>query len=222
MCDELLRPGEKLVCARCAGRMPLIDGPRCLRCGRPLSRQEQEYCSGCVRESHTFIRGECTFRYEKALRRAVLSMKFKNRRDYLDFFAAAMAYRHEAFLRAVRPAVIVPVPMHPKKKAARGYDQCELLARRLGRLTGIPVCARSLVRVKYTTPQKGLGREERRQNLTNAFAVKDPGPLGSPVLLLDDIYTTGSTLDAAGQTLREAGFPEIYFLALCTGEDTGL
>ena len=219
LCDRILAPDEYLICRKCAPVLPVIRQPVCLRCGRPLHRAEQEYCIGCQCTEHAFIRGECTFVYEKAFRQSVLRMKFRNRRDYLDFYAAAMAFRHTGFLCRIRPGVLLPVPMYPAKRARRGYDQCRLLARKLSALIHVPVQDDNLIRVRDTMPQKGLNREERRENLKDAFALKNPDILSEPVLLLDDIYTTGSTLDEIAKVLRENGFEEIYFLALCTEEE---
>ncbi|MCD8022327.1 MAG: hypothetical protein LUF30_04915, partial [Lachnospiraceae bacterium] len=167
-------------------------------------------------------------------------------RDYLDFYAEAMALAGERYLQYWKAEVIVPIPMHWKKRAARGYNQSELLAERISRLTGIP-CEKKMLRcVRYTGNQKELGRGERRKNLRGSFEAESPGGIAkdktalsdrkclascrdekekyqnwqapSRVLLIDDVYTTGSTMDEAARALRAAGVRQIYFLVLCTGK----
>lgn len=205
-----------------------------MKCGKPVGSSETEFCRDCARTSHLFDQGRAAFTYTGAMRHSVYRMKAQNRRDYLDFYAAAMVRAGSRYLEAWRPEVIVPIPMHWKKRAARGYNQSELLAVRISRLTGIP-CDRKLLRcVRYTGVQKELGREERLRNLRGSFEVRfpaeglcrperrnDPPDAGqrmpARVLLIDDVYTTGSTMDEAARALRAAGVRQIFFLMLCTG-----
>ena len=182
---------------------------------------QKEYCHICEAGEQVFTEGECTFIYEKAFRDSVIRMKFENRREYLDFYAASMALRHRAFLERIRPEAVIPIPMHKQKKKERGYDQCLLLARRFCRLTGIPMRGDVLVRNRATKPQKGLNRQERRANLQGAFSCACKDFTGNCVLLLDDIFTTGSTVNEAAGVLREAGVEKVYFIALCTERDSG-
>ena len=145
-------------------------------------------------------------------------MKFENKREYLDFYAWAMARAGKDFMDRIRPAVLMPVPMHPGKRRERGFDQSRILAEKLGKLTGISVDARSLTRNRFTLPQKDLDVRERKRNLRGAFSVKKGSLLREPVLLIDDIYTTGATMDEIARTLENEGIKRIYFLALCTGK----
>ena len=149
------------------------------------------------------------------MRESVLRMKFHNRRDYLDFYAAAMLQRHRKFLQEVKPQTLLGVPVHPSKRRERGYDQCRLLARKISGLCGIPVSEDNLVRIRYTKPQKGLGRRERTINLQDAFRLNDPAQIREPVLIIDDIYTTGATIDAVTAQMNRDGLRHVYCLALC-------
>ena len=129
-----------------------------------------------------------------------------------------MAEAGAAFIRSCGIRVLVPVPMNPKKRRERGFDQSRLLAERLGRILNIPVDGESLVRNRYTRPQKELDARGRRSNLRGAFSLREGAGLPEPVLLIDDIYTTGATMDEICKTLQNAGIYQIYFLALCTGK----
>ncbi len=201
-----------------------------MKCGKPVGSREEEFCGDCLRTGHLFDQGRAAFTYSGAMRRSVYRMKAQNRRDYLDFYADAMVRAGGRCLEAWRPEVIVPIPMHWKKRAARGYNQSELLAVRIGRLTGIP-CDRKLLRcVRYTGVQKELGRGERLRNLKGSFEARQSGEhrkifentadsgIPSRVLLIDDVYTTGSTMDEAARALRAVGVRQIFFLVLCTGQ----
>ncbi|MCD7746041.1 MAG: ComF family protein [Lachnospiraceae bacterium] len=221
LCDQI-RPARSaqynLVCESCRPSLPWISEPACMKCGKPLAREESEYCEDCMRTRHLFDQGRAAFAYSGALRHSVYRMKFQNRRDYLDFYAEAMVRAGQRCLELWHPQVIVPVPMHWKKRATRGYNQSELLAVRISRLTGIP-CDKKLLRcIRYTGNQKELNRRERLQNLKGSFAVRMPEPSQERVLLIDDVYTTGSTMDEAARALRDAGVRQIYFLTICTGK----
>ncbi len=217
ICQRILPAGGERVCKVCRAKLPFIREPLCKKCGKPLYRDTEEYCTVCRKMDHAFIRGRSTFVYEKEFRESVQRMKFYNHREYLDFYAEEMVRSQRAFIRAVTPSVLIPVPMNEKKRRERGFDQSRLLAVKIGRLTGIPVDTESLIRQRYTLPQKELGAQERISNLKNAFRLLRADKIREPVLLIDDIYTTGSTIDEICRTLHEAGITQVYFLALCTG-----
>lgn len=218
LCERVLGLREGLVCASCAERLPYIREPVCKKCGKPLEREEQELCPDCARGVHAFVCGRSVFLYEKAFRRSVGRMKFQNRREYLDFYAEAMAKQGKQFLDRWKPAVILPVPMNERKRRRRGFDQSRLLAVRLARLTGIPADTENLVRIRDTRPQKDLDARQRKENLKDAFALKEGARIPEPVLLVDDIYTTGATLDEISRLLQRHGISRIYFLVLSTGK----
>lgn len=218
-CDEVLGRKEKkeLCCSACKGKIPWVKDPVCLKCGKPVGSAEAEYCPDCQKSHHMFDQGAAVFTYSGCMPGSIYRLKASNRRDYIDFFAAAMKMQSGKYLKRWQPQVIVPVPMHPKKRAARGYNQAELLAERVSELTGIPFDRNILCCIKKTKVQKSLGRSERQKNLRGSFVVqKDPGKL-KRVLVIDDVYTTGSTMDEIARTLKNAGVEQVYFLVLCTG-----
>ena len=219
LCGCVLTGKEQYVCAGCREKLPFITDPYCLRCGRPIRDETKEYCPQCEKVSRQFDEGRCTFRYEGALRDALLDMKFKNRREYIPFFAAAMASRNRAYLQRNHFDMIIPVPLHPRKKAERGFDQCALIGRELSEQTGIPLRCGILKRVRYTSPQKTLNARERSINLEGAFAVNEGTlPPGARVLLIDDILTTGATLSECSRVLKKSGAGKVGFLALSAPE----
>ncbi len=218
LCDGILAEKERLCCRECEGKLPWVRGPVCMKCGKPVSGGEQELCGDCRVIRHSFDRGAAAFTYTGEMRQSVYRMKFENRRDYLDFYGEAMARSGARLLERWRPEALVPVPMHWRKKRLRGYNQSELLAERVSRITGIPVDKDLLRCRKYTRSQKVLSRRERLRNLSGSFAVREAGRLPRRVLVIDDVYTTGSTMDAVSGALKDAGISQVNFLTLCIGK----
>lgn len=217
ICDKILPQGSGHICGNCRRGLPYLSEPICKKCGKPLQREEQEYCETCEQETHDFICGRAIFLYEGAFRQSVQRMKFKNRREYLDFYSEEMVREGEKYLRNWQPRTIIPIPMNARKRRERGFDQSFLLAKKVSRLSGIPMMENRLIRWRYTLPQKELNAKERRNNLKDAFKLREGVQIQEPVLLIDDIYTTGATIDAACRTLKKSGIHRIYFLSLCAG-----
>jgi len=114
--------------------------------------------------------------------------------------------------------IILPVPLHPRRQRQRGFNQSALLARELGRYIDVPVKENVLVRKKYTPAQAGLSKFQRMQNLRGAFEVREPETVrGKSVLLVDDVFTTGSTVDECSKVLLQAGVQRVYVITLTTG-----
>ena len=124
----------------------------------------------------------------------------------------------KTFLQQTKPQVIIPVPVHRKKKNRRGYNQAEVLAAAVSRGFSIPIRTDLVLRRKFTKAQKELNRKERKRNLKQAFYVKDEVKNYRTVLIVDDIYTTGSTVNAIAEKLKSRGVQRVYFLVLCIGK----
>lgn len=212
LCDRIIPVGKDRVCGECRGELPWIIQPYCLKCGKMLDRSEKEYCDDCLKRAHDFTQGIAAFRYAGKMRDSVQRMKFSNRREYLDFYAEAMVWRAERWLFLWRPQRIIPVPMHWMKKNRRGFNQSELLAKKIGSLTGIPVMPHAVRKRKNTKDQKKLSGQERRTNLKNAFEVSEDLSDVQSVLVIDDVYTTGSTMDEISRVLKSAGVRNVFFL----------
>lgn len=150
----------------------------------------------------------------------MVAIKYKNKREYLDFYAAAMDRRFRKLVKSWQADVLIPIPVHPSRKRSRGYNQAEELAVRLSKYWDIPVDCDLLVRSKKTAPQRKLNPEERLKNLQEAFALSETygaSQLPECVILIDDIYTTGSTIEACARRLKAAGVKKIHFLSICIG-----
>lgn len=178
-----------------------------------------EYCYDCTRHPRSFECGMALLNYNAAARASMAAVKYNNRREYLDFYAAAMGSRMTGRVRSWQAQVLVPVPIHPARRRKRGFNQAQELARRLSGIWGIPVDSRLLVRTRKTAPQRDLDPAQRLKNLQEAFAVAPGrGADVESVILVDDIYTTGSTVEACTRVLKAAGVRRVYFVAVCIGK----
>lgn len=232
---------DGMVCQGCLDKLSFVTPPVCARCGKQLLVASQVLCSGCTEHPRSFERGVCLLNYEEHAQESMIRIKYGRRSEYADFYGRLMAERLGDEIRKMNPQCIIPVPIHPERFIERGYNQALLLAQELGRCMGIPVERDILVRVKKTVVQKELGAQERLDNLSDAFGVlydageeredadasaraRGSGHRGrvipyDRVLLVDDIYTTGSTIEACTRVLTEAGVKEVYFAAVCTGSE---
>lgn len=225
LCEDVLARGVRGVCSSCRGKLPYITEPRCKHCGKPVSSVRQEYCSGCdARISRSCLDGGLVlWEYTDAMKRVMADFKYGGCEGRADFFAEELAVNYGGRFKAWGIQAIVPVPLHRRKMWFRGYNQAESLALALGEKLRIPVESGCLKRTRYTKPQKGLDSRQRRNNLRHAFSAgkeADRKMKDCPaVLLVDDIYTTGATLEACARVLRRFGIKKVYFACLCTGRD---
>ncbi len=217
VCDNVLPFRGGLICKACAGELETVSEPSCRKCGRRLFSETAEYCRDCLSVSHTFDRCISAFIYNDAMQRSIFRFKYGNRKEYAHFFVQSMARIGGREIKALRPEALIPVPLHKKRLFERGFNQAELLAKGLSKELGIPVITGLLERRKNTAPQKMLSREARRKNLKKAFQLSSCDVKLKRVIVIDDIYTTGSTLDEIAFLLKGAGVQEVYGFTLCSG-----
>jgi competence protein ComFC len=203
------------LCARCAALLEPIRPPACVRCGAP--RRALGDCQRCLGRVFAFDEAVCAAVYDSVVRRAIVNLKFRRWRraaqPLADLLWQAVNFPERTAWRTVD--AIVPVPIHPARRAMRGFNQAEQIAHYLSQRSGVPVQAGWLRRRFYRRPQVGLGQAERLQNVRDAFeAVRSECVRGRTVWLLDDVFTTGSTLDACARALKEAGASLVVALAV--------
>ncbi len=214
VCGEISEDG---ICAPCRRGLSVIREDYCLKCGKPLEEEQEEYCPDCKKRTHAFEAGRAVFSYQGGLRQSLYRLKYEGKKEYGRIFGEEMARYLGPWIRQCGITRIVPVPLHAARQRERGYNQAALPARELGRRMGIPVDEKALYRVKSTVPQKMLDGDERRENLSRAFCLRGEIHPGERILLVDDIYTTGSTADAAAGCLREGGNCLIYVITVAIG-----
>ena len=216
VCDRAVRPFGSLICETCKDRFVYVKQPFCMKCGKELSEETEEYCSDCVKRRHLFDSGRALFAYKSAAD-SIYRFKYKGRQEYGRYYAACMAAWLGEWIVQHEPDAFIPVPIHASKRHVRGYNQAQVLARELGGLMNLPVEDDMVKRVRRTAPMKDLPLAERQNNLKRAFKICRNDVKLKTVIIIDDIYTTGSTIDAMSYELRRAGVEHICFVALAIG-----
>jgi ComF family protein len=190
------------VCRRCRAGLVALPGPRCRRCGSPAGAAVPP-CQECRGRALAFAGAWAPFAYEGTARRLVAALKHRGATRAAAFMSDEIAARAPPGLLA---GVLVPVPAHPARRRRTGMNQAACLARALSRRTGLPV-AQVLARARGSTPQVGLARRERLANARGSVRA-GRGPPAGRLVLVDDVYTTGATLDACARALLVRGADE--------------
>lgn len=213
-CGEICKQG---ICEECRKKVGIIKEPRCKKCGKPIHQEEKEFCYDCEREELCYEQGRSLWLHKLPVSSSIYAFKYKNRRIYGEIYGREMAKAFRKLIHLWQIDVIVPVPLHKKKQKKRGYNQAEILAKEIGFRVNIPVDVTLVKRKINTIPQKEFSRKERKKNLKNAFEITKKIE-GKRVLIIDDIYTTGSTIDAISVLLKKAGVEKTYFLTISIGQ----
>ncbi|HAV00741.1 MAG: ComF family protein [Lachnospiraceae bacterium] len=216
VCSDIVTPGGARICRDCEGVLEYVEEPCCLKCGAPLKDAGEVCCADCSTREHKFDSGRAVFVYNDIMSLSIYGFKYNRRQEYAGFYADEIEKRLGRFIRDLKPDALVPIPLSRKRYIKRGYNQAELISNELSKRIGVPVDADLLVRAKNTKPQKNLSVEERENNLKRAFKIGRNDVSLKTVVLIDDIYTTGSTIDSAAGCLKEYGVKGVYFVVLST------
>ena len=207
-CGAVLDEGP--LCRECELGLEPLPAPRCARCAEPGDFGAAD-CPRCQERPPPFTRAFAPFAHEGPIARAIHLFKYEDRPE-LAAPLAALAIRHSGAFLERAPRLVCALPLHARRFRERRYDQAELLVAELCKLTGRARLA-GLERWRQTRRQVGLHESEREENVRGAFRARRPlGP--EPVLLVDDVLTTGATARAAAAALRDAGATEVQVLAL--------
>ena len=216
VCHQILTQKGILVCQPCEKVLHPVMTDYCLKCGKPVAAEE-EFCQECRTVLREFDRGRSVFLYNNKMRQSLLHYKYYGNREYGEYYAACICRYMKREIYSWKPDLIVPVPMHPRKQRERGFNQAADLAARAGKGLGIPTADWIVRKTQNTRSQKKLSAVERKQNLRAAFQVTERLD-GLRILVIDDVYTTGSTMEAMAHVLRKAGAEQVFFVTLCTGK----
>lgn len=193
--------------------LSFLAGPSCFHCGFPLQEEPgaEGVCGACAGKAPAYDRARAALAYDDHARRLILDLKRGGRRDGLPVFARWMSQAGAELIE--RADIIAPAPMHWTRLAIRSFNQAAWLAQALAQSTGKPWRPEALRRVKRRKSQAGLSASERRRNV--AGAIKAGTKLsGLNVLVVDDVFTTGATLEACARALKRAGAAEVHGLTL--------
>lgn len=191
-----------------------------MKCGKPLLQEEQEFCFDCTVKKHSYTKGMALWVYDSNVRRSIAEYKYHSRREYSEYYLKQLLLNYSEDIVRINPDALIPVPLHKTRLKERGYNQATILANGIGKALHIDVVDNYLIRKRKTLPQKGLNDVERYKNLEEAFTVSDDSKemYLRKVMLVDDIYTTGSTIDACANVLISKGIEDIYYISLSIGK----
>jgi competence protein ComFC len=212
ICDELLTSASRVpLCEGCLSSFQRVPGIVCNICGRPLpglTRREGEplLCPACRERTYAFERARSFAVYEGAVVRAILLLRFEQIEPLGAWFAERLAELLRTEGDALDADVVVPVPLHRQRERERGYNQAALLSKPLAKRLRLPHKAVLLMRTRARPDKQVLSLEERWESVRGAFATRPGSQVDNLcVLLVDDVLTTGATLDACARALRDAG-----------------
>lgn len=190
--------GGQLLCAACARELP-STASGCPRCA--LAGTQDLECGACIADPPHYDASFAAFAYAHPMDALILALKYRGQLALAGLFAREL---HQRLGRARSVDLIVPLPLHPQRLAERGFNQAAEIAKVLSRLSGIGMDARLARRVRNTAPQTGLPWRERANNMRHAFAC-DGDLAGLNIAVVDDVMTTGATLDEFARTLKRSG-----------------
>ena len=206
------------ICSTCLDGFHPLSSPLCSLCGAPFSSEvlEDHPCEDCLRDPPAYDAAGAPYLYEGSLLEAIHHLKYHGKTSLAATLGPLLAEFTKDWLgEASSEFLIIPVPLHPAKLRERGYNQSLLLAKRLADGLSAKVDFLSLRRNRKTVPQTGLGKKQRQQNVKNAFSLENGnGIRGRNILLVDDVSTTGNTLNSCSKTLRKGGAGRIYCVTL--------
>ena len=223
ICGRTLATASAIpICTSCFASIEPIVEPMCQCCGRPFEVAPQsqmpassQLCRLCRSNLYAFDRARCFAQYNDALSGAILLLKYEEVTRLGTWFAEKLANLFSSAGDDAPLDLIVPVPLHPDRRRERGYNQAELIARPLARRLGLRLDAKLLVRAKPRPAQLVLSRSEHWKSVRGAYATR-PGVRvdNLRILLVDDVMTTGATLDACSRVLKKAGASSVFGVAV--------
>lgn len=205
------------LCSSCMADFRALTPPHCKVCARPFHSRDVEdhLCESCLRKRPLFQTIGAPYLYEGSLKTVIHVFKYGGRSGLADFLGPILASFARDWDPGGETTLVMPVPLHPRRLRERGFNQSKLLARYVAAGLDVDLDVYSLIRIRDTLPQTGLGKSERRKNVSGAFrlktseAVKDQG-----IVLVDDVATTGNTLNECTKILLKSGAIQVFCLVL--------
>lgn len=208
------------LCDYCIEKFQWLEGKLCRKCGKMLEDGYRHLlCYDCRRLEHSFDRGFTCARYSLYERSLMMDHKYRGK-SHMGRQLGDILYDRMMLEKDISVDIIVPVPVHSSRKRSRGYNQAELMALQLARRWEVPLKKNLLIRTRRTKAMKGLSFYERRDNVEDAFSFfseRQSNIAGRNILLVDDIYTTGSTFDSCSRVLKSGGAGKVYVLTFAAG-----
>ncbi len=216
-CQKEIKDNEADCCEICYNKIEKISDTYCTKCGKK-HEVDEELCFDCKRMEHFFTNGRGMYVYEGVIKKSLFGLKFFKHTWIGHKYGKLLAkFYMENQLWEVD--LVIPVPLHKGRYIERGYNQAEIITKAFCKEKLLPYNTKILRRIKATTPQKDLTDINRQKNMIKAFKVTDKSVINNKkILLIDDIYTTGATIDGCAKVLLECGADKIYFLTIAIGK----
>ncbi len=208
-------PEEAPVCPRCLPRLPWNRAPLCLRCGVSLRNLGAgiDLCGGCRDSAASFDQARSVFLYEKPLPDFISNLKYRGRHALTRFLAGHMTAQVRQSWNDFAFDRVIAVPMHETRRRERGYNQADLLADAVAQKLYGRRADPLLIRNQPAAAQASLSRRDRLNNLAGTMQVLEPSETrGKTILLVDDVLTTGATVDACAKALKQAGAKAVFVI----------
>ncbi|TCO76474.1 ComF family protein [Marinisporobacter balticus] len=221
LCGKSIEKTEKYsLCNACREKIKFIDDHSCEKCGKPLAELYfQSKCPDCIKTNHAYTKGFSCVEYDDYTKKLVHKLKYKNDR-YLSYHMAEMMIEKLQKQGVEDIDLIIPTPLHKKKERKRGFNQAYLLAKYIGKAMNLKVDRKSLIKAKETQSQNQLSKDERKNNLKDAFYVVSKDAFkDKKILIIDDVYTTGSTMNACSEEILKAKPRGIFIMSFATGKN---
>ena len=223
VCDETLTYGFNLeneyLCDECRKKLEFIKEPTCKKCGAMINSDKEMYCVRCETKLHnSFEWGFGLLRYNDFVKESMHRIKYLGRKEYIDFYGKCIAKVYKNKFKDIGADCLIPVPIHKDRLNERSYNQAEVLAKSISKELmnydiNIPVNTDLIVRTKNTKVLNKLDSTDRNKELQGAFLVRD-GFCIDKVIIVDDIYTTGSTINEIAMALKTSGVNKVYFVCI--------
>lgn len=219
-CDGNIKEGEHFLCAPCKGDIGFIQQPHCFHCGVPADLSyayphEEFVCGDCRKTPFKFDIARSLGFYDTVLRTTIHHFKYRKQVGVLREMDLLLEKYFQENPDFGQNFTVSPIPLHFNKMKERGFDQAFLIARQVARVLKLPLEGGLLRRVKATSPQATMTRAERARNIKGAFEINRPELVkGKNILLVDDVFTTGATVNEAAKILKKKGAGKVYVFTL--------
>ena len=223
ICDTVLPYGNdlnnKYLCDNCKLKLEFVHEPTCKKCGAMIDDENEAYCTRCENNiSKYYEYGFGLLRYNEFVKESLHKVKYNGRKEYLDFYGRCIAQFFVKKFKEINPEYLVPVPIHKSRLIKRNYNQASVLAHAISSELNeygisVPVNDQLVFRVKNTKVLNKLDKIDRTSELSEAFKTSDLSNIDS-VVLVDDIYTTGATINEISKVLKKAGVSHVYFAVI--------
>lgn len=206
------------VCTKCMKKLIEVEEPLCLCCGKPILDSDTALCYDCQKSERYFTQGSALYVYNDVMKASIHMFKEKGRMEYAKYYAGELFKRYKELYRQWNVDCLIPVPLSKVKLRKRGFNQAKLIADELANYLKLPV--RTDVVIKRESPeQKGLSSYEREKNSKKAFILPGNIVQSKRVLMVDDVFTTGNTINYISKLLKYSGCETVYFTTVCIGSE---